>query len=628
MLGFFKQDMLKFLQRNDVDIYDYDYKKSENYIKIKNTQIFNSNYGKMSLEEFIERYILTKNEVLDTYNSIYDLGNPYELSDEECEDTALASEIISLSASDESKADIKKWGKSKDKQDRVAVREAKNAEQESANELASLFSRPGGYRDRLKNFLSLDLDLFDNKILRNKRENAKILFFFYMLEKEYFPETNVIKLLNTPSMENIDNFDLGLETYNGNIIRFIKNSLEKEMSSVIRWKIKDTLQSIMFEWNHFWVDIFLKTDSMTNVGPEYNFEEKIALSLLQPLPEKIILKNNVTKYSHSPIETLYLKVLQHEYLGQITDIFKVNLNQREVDCRKRLKFIKEMEQLAGCPIDINAVEKYIVDNIFEVAKYVYLKSKTTRDQRNRILNSKEKVRRWIDFCIRSNIFINVNDILTELLLVSCLQAILDDKNDTFNYTFPLYQDHMKHIPTVSAVLKNSKRTLDALQIYWVRKVMDCLYANIGRHNFRTQFRDLENLCDVILIKLFSRPSCVEMLEVHEVYFRKIHDVFYTKTDEINAVRAFEEHLNNRGFKYIDDDNKIRYAFLCPPEIKQTYDFLIFLIDDTLNDNNSELQILLEAHAKNREEFMELNFKLLFDYQTKVCTMSEFIITPI
>ena len=87
-------------------------------------------------------------------------------------------------------------------------------------------------------------------------------------------------------------------------------------------------------------------------------------------------------------------------------------------------------------------------------------------------------------------------------------------------------------------------------------------------------------------------------------------------------------MNNRGFKYIDDDNKIRYAFLCPAEIKQTYDFLIFLIDDTLNDNNSELQILLEAHAKNREEFMELNFKLLFDYQTKVCTMSEFIITPI
>lgn len=66
MLELFKQNMLDFLQRNGVDIYDCDYKSSENYIKIKNTKIFDSNYGSMSLEEFIERYILTKNEVLDT----------------------------------------------------------------------------------------------------------------------------------------------------------------------------------------------------------------------------------------------------------------------------------------------------------------------------------------------------------------------------------------------------------------------------------------------------------------------------------------------------------------------------------------------------------------------------------
>lgn len=534
MLEIFKQDMLNFLQRNGVDIYDCDYKNSKNYIKIKNTPIFDGNYGIMSLEEFIERYILTKYEVLDTYNSIYALGNPYELYDEECEDTALAYEIIRLLESDDGEADIKKWEKSNYNQDIVAIREAKKAEEESAKELANLFSRPGGYRDRLKNNLRLDLDLFGNKNLRNKHENVKILFFFYMLEKKYFPKTNIIKLLSNPSMENIDNNTLGLETYNGDIIRFIKSSLEKELSLVIRKKIKDTMQSIVSEWNKFLVDIFSKTDSMARVGYEYNFEKKIALFFLQPIPEKFIIKNKVTKYSYSPIETLYLKVLQHEYLGQITDIFKVNLTQIEVDCSERLKFINEMKQFAEHPIDINAVEKYIVDNVFEIAKYVYLKSKTTRDQRNRILNSKEKVRRWIDFCIRANIFINVSDILTELLIISCLQAILDDKNDTFNYIFPLYQDHMKHTPTVSAVLKNSERTLDALQIYWLCKVMDCLYANIGMYNFRIQFRDLENLCDVILTKLLSCPNCDEMLEIHEFYFRKINDVFGTKTDEFDV----------------------------------------------------------------------------------------------
>jgi uncharacterized C2H2 Zn-finger protein len=92
---------------------------------------------------------------------------------------------------------------------------------------------------------------------------------------------------------------------------------------------------------------------------------------------------------------------------------------------------------------------------------------------------------------------------------------------------------MKHTPTVSAVLKNSDRTLDALQIYWICKVMDCLYANIGRYNFRIQFRDLENLCDVILTKLFSCPNCDELLEMHEFYFRKINEVFGTN-DELGV----------------------------------------------------------------------------------------------
>ena len=54
-----------------------------------------------------------------------------------------------------------------------------------------------------------------------------------------------MKLLKNPSMENIDIYDLDMRTYNGDIINFIKNSLEKEIPSVLSKKMKNIIYSIV-----------------------------------------------------------------------------------------------------------------------------------------------------------------------------------------------------------------------------------------------------------------------------------------------------------------------------------------------------------------------------------------------
>lgn len=159
MTDSFKQCILDYLQSHGVDIRDWNYKHSENYIKIKDRRIFDYNYDTMSLGEFIERHLLDKIDVLDTYESIYDMGNPYELCDEECRDIAIASEIIRFSETTDEAAAMNEYKNSIDWQDEVAL--AKEAKKEEAKELAKLFSRPGGYRERLKKSLNLDLDLFD-----------------------------------------------------------------------------------------------------------------------------------------------------------------------------------------------------------------------------------------------------------------------------------------------------------------------------------------------------------------------------------------------------------------------------------------------------------------------------------
>jgi hypothetical protein len=116
----------------------------------------------------------------------------------------------------------------------------------------------------------------------------------------------------------------------------------------------------------------------------------------------------------------------------------------------------------------------------------------------------------------------MEDELTELFIVSCLQAILtDSSNETFDYIFYGYQDHMKRKPHVQGALKGGKPPYDALKIYWVRKVLDHWYANIGRYDLRSKLRELEKICDDILGRILACCNIDEMLKMHRLYYNKI-----------------------------------------------------------------------------------------------------------
>ena len=94
MTSFLEDYLREYLKFNDIDLYNY--KNSANYTKIKNEQIFLPSVGKISFDDLIERFLTDKNQLLSHYESIYDMGQIYEIeiSDEECEDNCVALEII------------------------------------------------------------------------------------------------------------------------------------------------------------------------------------------------------------------------------------------------------------------------------------------------------------------------------------------------------------------------------------------------------------------------------------------------------------------------------------------------------------------------------------------------------
>ena len=607
MVNLFMESIKKSLTADGVDIDDCNYKNSENYTKIKNDRISGITGGSMSLEEFIERYLLNEKEVFDTYDIKYQMGSNYEFYDDECEYEAVYKEIMSSSGS-VSKDDI----------------------DTELDDFVYKFERTGGLIKRLNTYLKFDFDLFDKTSKRNRCEICKILYLFYMLEHKHFPKTNVLMLLSKPSMESIDNSGLGKETCNGNVIRFIKNSLEKELSLSAKEEIKTTVTGITLLWDEILNNVRANMDFSCQYNFDINYIDEIICSLLTEPKELEILGEN-PQYIHSPIETMYLKMVQHEFLGNIKDIAKTNNIKNDFVHNISPELVEEMKQRHYIHVDMNDVEKYITENAKNLSKYVYWKTDTSKEEVRKIRNARRKVSKLIDYDLRARPLLNIKDISNELQLISALQAIiLDDQSETFDYIFYGYQNYMKRKPQVQGALKNDKSPVDSLQRYWVKKVTDRWYANIGRYDEKIKLRELENVCDNILEEILNKPNLNEMLETHHFYSDKSHKVLILSAEQRDAIQRLISYLHDNGFKYIDSGCKIRYAFLNPDEIVITYNDLIDLIRETVNKHEASVQISFEPHVLSGDKEIEcdgeiqfvnkLSFELVFDYQNNECIM--------
>ena len=372
-----KKMEVEYLRLEGIDIYSIDYKKSEDYERIKNTRVLWSG-NSMTMEEYIERYLLEKDEVLDTYDSIYDMGNPSELTDSDCQYAALAEEVLN----------------------QIGKVDKNDIEAEISN-LSKTFTRKGGLEWRLMKYLNFDVKLFDENNDRVKSEIFKIYYFFYMLENRDFPNTNVLKLLGNPSMENIDDSYYGTGTNNGMIIREIKNSLEKELDMEMQERIKSVLRDISNEWGG------IHNEISSNLC---NYSERKLIEIKDFMHSILINYCNVSdiiEYKHSPIETLYIKVCQHEYLGNIYDIAFANKIDTEKISEAPEGYIEGMKEFHFEKINYDEVENFIYENAQELAQYIHFKPKTSKEENRKVRNSKGKVIKVIDYWNRSNPVINI-----------------------------------------------------------------------------------------------------------------------------------------------------------------------------------------------------------------------------
>ena len=579
----------KYLDSKGVDLSAKNYKREAKYIEIKDKRLDGFPGGAMSLEEFIDRFMRTNC----SFDSIYDMGNPNEIEDSECTDDAVATEIwYSLSL------------------DKEGITEA--------NVLDEL-ERKSGLIERIEKYLGIDLNQLVRDDDREKRERSKILYFFYILEHRYYPNINVLMLLDKPSMENIDNTFLGWQTHNGKIVRTVKEALGKELPLGEKGRVYSTIAAISTEWDSTLNNARLLLDFLHDYGFDYTSVEL----LHSPIPIFISNEGSRENTCQYPVERLYLTVSQREYLGNLLDIAFVNKIQSSNSYDVPPELVEEMRSLIHKPLDFNNVEEHIKDNALRLSYYVYLGKKTTKEDVRRIRTFAHKFQKFLNFCNRANCVIPIQEISNELQIVSFLQAlILDDQSEAFDYTYHDYQDRAKHMMRVQAALKNDKSVPDALQVYWIRKVTDRWYANVGKYDVRLKLREIEQACDELRKQILSQSTLDGMVATHDFYLDQIDPGFFEVSNQIQSVIRVLNYLQSIGFSYEDHECKIRYAFLDSEDCEGICDAILVNIQGTIRDRDSSCQIACEAKGTAMRDAGFL-LELAFDYVEKTCKLIRF-----
>lgn len=553
------------LKEAGVDIHKKGFIFEDSFKQFENAYMHTGLNGYISYRELIERYLLSDEERIDLYDSKYEMGNVVPLRKEDCTFEALADELTELF--------------------------------HNRTILASEFTRNGGLRTRIKSSIGLDLAKFTDRAAE-----MKVLYLFYSIENCRNEKRNVLKMLANPSIENVDNSLVGVETSNGRIMKNLKDSVGMEISVEFRGLVKRTLSKMAEDWQN----VIYSASILMDQADEYGYSDNLdpMIEKYSKIAEAFEVKSIPDNYAHSLYEVLYLKLAQHENQGREKDIHFVN-SIPIVHPERTLEQIDMLLELRRYIVERGDVAKYIKTYAKELAELVYLRKEYTKAEVQKIIRCVDKVEMILGFFAEeTRLLFITKDRVNVAFIVACLQAIiLSEQTEEFKYKFPAYDKVSKTPKRVQGALKGEDKVVfEALKAYFVRKVLECMNCNYGRTKTKERLTQIENLCDMLFYKILSIPDLDTMILVHDYYVKAISQEIIEYPERYNAYIYFKTMIEEHGYEYVDKNNIVGN---------------VFFESAVMYSNLDEIADRLVIRINNPDEEKDL---ICFDFE--VCDMNE------
>lgn len=510
MIEFAKADLKKL--KIDISKDDYDTQNKEAFRKLD--YIFVSEGGRMISESwFIEKYLIGQERLEEKYGC-YMLGIERKLSADELNWNNLYGYLDNKYPGSDAKRNITRTDKS-------------------------------GLLVRIRDTFGFELSEFPNQ----QQDRMKFVYLLYCFERDFNVEFTTY--LNNPTLENVNDIIINCNTKNGYLMEYLRRRLTRELSPVFLNKCNTCCCKMIEEWEAELQKLMFKLDTLVtrDTRDELNNSCNLAFKLLGSIEHN----TEHGKYKHRLLETVYLKLWQHENLGRENDILEVT-ETTQTFMKSLPADLTEYRKLAGRTVYKKELQTFIKENRKQLAKLVFETDSVSSNQYKKFDRASERIELYIEM-LNDNTFVNKYVDIPELLVVAALQEIVNlDKKEILPNQFYRYSSAEQR--TMNSELAYGKEAFRKSQLAWVGRVNTRYNAYNGRRDAALLAYRTQSILDKVIVNLFSTNSVVDMLIVHNFFMQLTDEIFTSEEDYNKNIARFEKSVGKRkkGYKVMNRED--------------------------------------------------------------------------
>ena len=609
---FFMEQVREEVEQNNLKFDKLEYLNNKHYRDLKNKKfIIIQKWNKVNYDFYIERFILSEEELLQIKKGLFDIGVTKAIDKADLTFSKLYDEIYSESTYENE--DRKLW-------------EIQRIEQKIIGSKSSI-------KSKLKNDLNFDIDAFDETQKYSVLKLMKLLYIYEKDKEDNSRTQNIIKILAKPSLENVDNSSVGKPGKYGLLLAELRNDVRKEIKLDYHLKVQETINRISFKWNR----VFKKVEQLyfsTGDGVRIKELERIHVSLQRII---VLLNSNKRSFEYEAgiFQSFYLKLYQHDtiaLLDNLTSTVEFNINSPHTIELMDMPYNKEFK---FDNVEIQDFTEYFNNNVEYITRLIFQINNITEAHVKKL----EKVLKYVDVLHEKHAIRTMNTYALEfgrpkdlLFLVSCLQEIIQlnqlEKDDFEKKYLNNYFGSNVKSQTLSSALKNMEKKGDydkpsdeVFDIIWVNKINRRRFWHMGflQEYILTEKIGLE--INEIMKYIFNIQNCNMMNAASEIlldrvlifsdntlkgYIDEFKNIIYLRTGykcEIHKLELTKHFDHNDYMLFVADviSNVINYDSSGPVRVNQIVD-----VDLELSDV-----------YKFRNEVYMFDFYEIGDYRVKI-----------
>lgn len=401
----------------------------------------------------------------------------------------------------------------------------------------------------IKRLEKLGFYLDDFKDDQNK---VKLLFLLYCFEVEH--NVQLVPFLSNPSIENVDDSFVGLETKNGELMSYLKRNIAKELPKGYAAKVRDCLVAIGRQWEAQLEKIVIRIDY--SLDGEYLSElQRIARQMKSGV--KTMLEMPRADYEDPLLQTVFLKLSQHEDAGLEMDIIDVNLaNQDEEESIKY--HLDEYKLLAYKPINKKDIAKYLKESKDEIINLVYEKDDISAYDRTRYDVIVDKFSEYLDM-LNLNTKLSDTEIVSKLYAIAYMQELItiDKKYKIENF---YYRYKTTELKTLNNEVNYGIQAKRKSQLALIRRVNKRFYRYAGKQEEAKYAAEAEMYMDMMISRIYEANSLGDMLFLHN-YFMNYTDAVFLLGKQIEGTKKQLSKIIKRkqkGYDWLVADDVKQY----------------------------------------------------------------------